>query len=658
MDIKAILHDDKKKKLTIIGLFLFFIILGLLFIFTRDPSSTQTDDNQLWSDIAMLAPRDSVSQSTNRAIAPIIGISSDAAAVPPGESAVISWVSNNAERCTDGDGNEISTTGSLPITPTENYTLDVVCSNTIGTTIESITVVVTSAPFIGLSAYPASVRVGEDSLISWNTINATRCTDSAGNTLRLNDGFIVSPKKAYSFEINCTGPNGADKKKVTVTIDTSKPPAPTATIALNTIPTQKQPQPIITPTQKSPATDNEDTAQTTIDTYTSPGTLTISASKTKVAYGEPSVISWSTTNATNCRGTTNTGVELLNSSTGQTGIILMPLFSPFLEPVPLPDNGSIAIRVLDGRRIATLIIRCDNSDGTQTERSITVTSDTAPISACANKRPCLNIDPNMTSLTIAQGTTLDVRWSSSCATSCKLRSTGGGSAITYPTPEYLASLPELNSSADYNKYISIPTSLIGIEKSGGVRVGAGTLTFSCTNNNAIAPLTITKSMTIAYPPPPKKKKFGGFGGLIAVAVFAVATFYSAGILSVVSTYGIGAATTAVTTGVVTAGNIAVGAAAGLAAGALTGGSAPNEPALGAANPASWGSSMGCNNVVSSAGTPNSGMVIGAGDGLLPSTVTSWAIVLVTVIIALIIAYMIYRSNERRKNETATKEYLP
>ncbi len=654
MDIKAIIRDDKKKKLTIIGLFLFFIILGLIFLFTKDSGPQEEDNSQLLSDIALLAPRDSVSQSGDRMIAPIIALSSDVDAIPPGQPATISWVSNNAVSCADGNGNEISTDGSLSIEPTENYTLDVVCTNTKGTTFESITVVVTSAPFISISAYPTSVRVGEKSLISWNTINTTRCTDSVGNTLRLNDGFIVTLKKEYSFEINCVGPNGVDNKKVSVKIDTSKPPVATTTLARNTTPVRNQSTTAVATSTTITRSTTPVRSQATTTNRNTSGSLTISASKTNVAYGEPSVISWRTTNATNCKGTTNTGVELLNSSTGQSGIILMPLFSPFLEPVSLPDNGSIAIRVLDGRRTATLIIRCDNPDGTQTERSITVNSSPLSPSACLNKRPCLNIDPNMTSLTIAQGTTLDVRWASACATMCTLKSTGGGSAITYPTPEYLAGLPEIDNRIDYNQYVSIPPHLIGVEKSGGVRVGASTLTFSCTNNNATNPLTITKSMTIAYPPPPKKGGWG-LGSILSIVVFAVVTFYSAGMLSIVASGVSGSIGTSIA--VVGATDVAIGAAAGLAAGSLFGGSAPDEPAFGAANPASWGSSMGCNNVVSSAGTPNSGMVIGAGDGLLPSATTSWTIVLVAVIIAFLVAYMIYKSNERRKNEVATKEDL-
>lgn len=641
MDIKSILQDDKKKRKIVIGLVLFLIILGLLFVFTRTPSAPQTNNDQLLSDIAKLAPRNSASQSENRMVAPIITMSADAKTVAPGQPAVISWTSNNATSCTDGNGNSVNATGTLSIAPRDNYTLDIVCTNTKGTTLESITVAVTTAPFITLSAYPAAVRVGDQSLISWNTINTTRCTDSAGNTMRLNSGFFVAPRKAYTFEINCTGPNGADKKSVTVTIDNSKPPA-IATVITPLRTSTYQPPAVTTPVQTTvPKTTPQQT------TSAGSGTITISASKTTVAYGEPSVISWRTTNAKNCKGTTNTGVELLNSSTGQTGIILMPLYSPFPGPVPLPDNGSMAIRVLDGHRIATLIVRCDNPDGTQTERSITVTSNPLSPDACINKRPCVNIDPNMTSLTIAQGSTLDVRWTSACATSCTIRSTGGGSAITYPTPDYLAQLPVLDSSVDYNKYVSIPASIIGVEKSGGVRVGAGAITLSCTNYNATTPLTMVKSMTIAYPPPPDDGGWG-FGGLIAVVVFAVATFYSAGMLSVVASGvsgSIGAATA-----VVTATDVAVGVGAGMAAGSLTGGATPASLS-GAANPNSWGSSMGCSNSVSSAVTPNNDLMSGAsgaGNFLQPDTVIGWAVLLVLIIVAFLVAYLIYKSYERRK----------
>jgi len=227
MDLQNILQDERKKKFLIIGLVVFFVVIGSILIFSRSSApatGTGSGDGQtqLLTDLSQLAPRDGVAQDQNRLIAPIVKVSADVPVVAPGQPSVISWNASNATSCVDGNGNAIRTSGSLSITPQENYTMDVVCTNPKGTTIESITVAVTTTPIITLTASPEEVLKGEQSFISWTTVNTTRCTDSAGKTLRLSGGMPVAPQTPYTFEINCTGPNGTAKKLVTVGITTIK----------------------------------------------------------------------------------------------------------------------------------------------------------------------------------------------------------------------------------------------------------------------------------------------------------------------------------------------------------------------------------------------------------------------------------------------------
>ncbi|MCK9344710.1 MAG: peptidoglycan-binding protein [Candidatus Pacebacteria bacterium] len=226
MDLQNFLQDERKKKILIISGIVLFVVLGSIFIFSRNnpaPVDTTGDgQTQLLDDLAGIAPRDGVAQDQNRLVAPLVKVSADVPVVAPGQPSVISWNATNATSCVDGSGNAIRTSGSLSITPTENYTMDVVCTNPKGTTIESITVAVTTTPIITLSASPESVLAGEQSFISWNTVNTTRCTDSAGKTLRLSGGMPVVISKPYTFEINCSGPNGTDKKSITVGISTVK----------------------------------------------------------------------------------------------------------------------------------------------------------------------------------------------------------------------------------------------------------------------------------------------------------------------------------------------------------------------------------------------------------------------------------------------------
>lgn len=592
------MENDKKKKIVIIGLIVLFLLLGIIIFFKGTPVTPQDPNSQLLSDIALLAPRDGTID-TNRSVAPILTVSADVPAVAPGQPSVISWTSPNAESCVDGNGNALSTSGSVSVTPNENYTLDVVCTNTKGTTIESATVTVTTAPIITLSANPKAVRVGEQSIISWRTANTDRCTDPAGKTLRLNDSFSVKIQKPYTFSISCTGPKGSGKNSVTVAIDSSKAPTRTTQPVQTTTFT-----PAPTATYTTPKTTTPPKTTTTIKTAPAgSATITLTASKSVVAYGEPSVISWRTLNAKNCVGMTNTGVEILNNTNGDTSLFLMPLYQPLPKPLPLPSNGDMGIRVLDGHSIATLIVRCENTDGTITERSITVTSKPAAPDACLNVRPRVNLIPS-TSITIANGTTAIVSWGSACATRCSLRSTGGGEAITYPSQDFYNSVAMLDTSTDYNTYVPIPKSLIGVEKSGGVRVPPGKITVSCTNDNATTPLTLVKSIDISYPPAPDDCDWfcGIIDIVVIVAIVAVAYYYGPAALDFVA------------------------------------GATPAAAAVPAAAPSS----------VPGGATLLSASVSDAVTGLLPGTLLGSAILLTSVFAVVLAIYAIYKKINKKE----------
>ncbi|MEK7148483.1 MAG: hypothetical protein AAB770_01055 [Patescibacteria group bacterium] len=526
--IQGVLQDEKKKKILIIGIAIFLLIIGTIFFLTRNSNGPQ-DDSQLLSDIAGLAPRDTL-LNRNFQLSPTIELSAEPAAIAPGQTSKISWVSSNATNCVDGNGDTINLEGDRSVSPTEPYTFEVSCVGPKGTEIQSITVIVTTAPIINLVATPKSVIPGAQSLISWNTVNADRCVDSASSTLRLSGSMFVSPKKPYTFSMSCVGPKGTSVKSVTVTIAA----APPKYVKKPTSPSRGSTPVYDTPTIIVGPPDLEDPP-----TPAGKAKITLSASPLRVKYGEPSVISWQTEGATNCTGTTPTGLEMFNPDTNES-IILQPGY----PPIPLPENGKMSIRVLGDKTIATLTVKCFGADGTITERSITVRSDPRIPGACEGTiRPTFTSFSALPTVVENPGDPSVVTWNSKCATSCVATVVPNGDLITYPDT---STIPDYVEGQDYNKYTptnGIPN--LAVNTTGGIRIrpGAGdkkpsiidrlcaigdyctssskstaSVTVKCTNVNT--GFSITKSVTVGITP--KKGKCKNFFCKLYAAVLTVA----------------------------------------------------------------------------------------------------------------------------------------
>lgn len=473
MDIKTILQDERKKKFLIVISVALLLIVGLIFFLTRTGESPEGNNDQLLSDIALLAPKDDVSQNADKLTKlPVITLSADNVEISPGQPAVISWTSPNAVSCVDNDGNELLTTGSISIAPTETHTMDVVCTNPKGTSIESIVVGVTTAPIIALSAYPSSVKAGEQSLISWRTTNTTRCVDSAGKTLRPNDSFSVVVKTPYTFKMSCVGPKGESKNSVTVTI--AQPQAKTVATKTTITTTPKTSTTIstaLTATPRVPTTPRS-SATSGISTTTGTGraSIALTASSLTVKYGESSTISFKTTNATNCYVTTPNGVEILSNTPGNASLILHPGDKYPTPPLTLPVEGRVRAKVLSGQSSATLTYHCSDSAGNNTERSITIAGlPPAPDLCKTYGRPTFKLSPS--ALSVPAGGTSDVSWNAQCATSCTAKADPYGDAIEYTDT---SKITDYNADADYNVYTPMHNDLQGVNTNGAVRVYPGT----------------------------------------------------------------------------------------------------------------------------------------------------------------------------------------
>lgn len=404
MDIKTILQDERKKKIIIIGLGVLILLLGTVFLFTKKqptPQNNQDEQTKILNDLAQLAPRDGTT-SNGRTVLPIITITTTAPIVAPGQSSIVSWESDNATSCVDGNGNSILTNGSLSITPTENYTLDIICTNQKGTSFESATVAVTTTPIITLSADPEAVYPGGQSVISWNTVNTTRCVDVDGKTIRLSGSLTVAPKAPYIFKIDCVGPNGTGEKSLIVKMT----PTPIVVRVVQGSPTTPAPETTeTTPTTKPTTTVTPKPTTTVTPSAGSGPTITLTSSAGKVEPGEKATVSWSATNATSCKGRFTSGAILEIAghsevmSAGETG--------------PLPTSGDFKVGVLAGRTSATVYITCTGPSGTTT-KSMTVYANTS-LGITAPPIITITAEPKVF---INSGGTSNITWDAINATTC------------------------------------------------------------------------------------------------------------------------------------------------------------------------------------------------------------------------------------------------
>ena len=267
----------------------------------QNKQDEQTEQTLLLTDTAQIEPRNGLSQDIrNTTLAPLVTISANPPAVEYGGTPVIiSWKSTNATSCVSSDGDILRLSGSMSIAPSENYTLKIICTNSKGTAGESVTVPVTRSPIIALSVYPETVKLGAQSSILWSTINATNCVDGEGNTLRLNDSLSVTPKKTYTFNINCDGPDGAVKKSVTIAV--VSPPAPTKVVSAPAPVVALLPLPLIT----------------------------FISSPTTVQSGQTATLSWAATNATSCTASGSWSGAKEISGSEKTASLVGPLTNTY-----------------------------------------------------------------------------------------------------------------------------------------------------------------------------------------------------------------------------------------------------------------------------------------------------------------------------------------
>ncbi|HOP46388.1 MAG TPA: IPTL-CTERM sorting domain-containing protein [Desulfobacteraceae bacterium] len=153
---------------------------------------------------------------------PIATFSASPAVLKIGQTATLTWTTENAFSCSILPGiGEVPLSGSVTFQPDKNTSYALVVTGP-GGTITRYATVYFVRPAAQILADPATINCGGTSTLRWIFSNATRCfIDSGIGDVQLGGSINVSPQADTTYTITANGPGGTASDKVTVFV--SKP---------------------------------------------------------------------------------------------------------------------------------------------------------------------------------------------------------------------------------------------------------------------------------------------------------------------------------------------------------------------------------------------------------------------------------------------------
>jgi len=171
-----------------------------------------------------------VTVTQSGAMPPVVSLAASPPNVGVGEATQLTWSSTNATSCAASGAwfgtkatNGTESTG--PLSGSATYTLD--CSGVGGTSSRAVTVTVTQAPTLSLTANPASVPGNRTSTLTWVGSGVDACIASGGwsGSRPTSGSATVGPlTTSTAYTLDCTGAGGAVTRNVAVNV-TQPPPA-------------------------------------------------------------------------------------------------------------------------------------------------------------------------------------------------------------------------------------------------------------------------------------------------------------------------------------------------------------------------------------------------------------------------------------------------
>jgi OmpA-OmpF porin, OOP family len=169
------------------------------------------------------APVVAAAPSCNLAVAP--------ASIIQGQTAKLSWSSENATDCNiQPNIGPVKPQGAMDITPSADTFYTLTCTGEGGKASSDANIIVAApikpeAPICNLKVDPASIMKGESATISWTSKNADDCAiQPAIGTVKTEGSMEIKPSADTDYTLDCTGAGGKASSKTNIIVKT---PAPT-----------------------------------------------------------------------------------------------------------------------------------------------------------------------------------------------------------------------------------------------------------------------------------------------------------------------------------------------------------------------------------------------------------------------------------------------
>ncbi|MBF0451455.1 MAG: hypothetical protein HQK75_12190 [Candidatus Magnetomorum sp.] len=166
---------------------------------------------------------------------PSVSISSTPETIQLGESAVLTWSTQDADSISINNGvGTVGPRGTTVVTPFRTTTYIISAVNADGKSESSVTVTVIhseSTPSVSITANPISIHPGETSVLAWSTGNAySVIIDNGIGNVPVNYSITVRPPVTTTYTISAIGPGGTSTASVTINVMST---APVANITAN-----------------------------------------------------------------------------------------------------------------------------------------------------------------------------------------------------------------------------------------------------------------------------------------------------------------------------------------------------------------------------------------------------------------------------------------
>jgi hypothetical protein len=177
--------------------------------------------------------------ASNSIPVPTVHLSTNIASLAKGQSATLSWSSQNADQLDLEPGvGAVNPQGSITVNPQSTTKYTITAKGTGGTVSSSVTITVTAAasaaPTVSLTASSTNINLGQSVKLYWVSSNASKLNLQPNiGSVNPNDSVIVTPQVTTTYAIDAIQNNDTAYSKITVNVITSSSSALSAQLTVD-----------------------------------------------------------------------------------------------------------------------------------------------------------------------------------------------------------------------------------------------------------------------------------------------------------------------------------------------------------------------------------------------------------------------------------------